>query len=108
MRASLGIAAHFRPEVVLILHPAPCNLADVAVEAGSGGDIHDRSVSRNLTTKQIMLCLTQGYFAHKKPPSPRTLQQVHAQGPMVVLGGGQFLLSEVPLYLLRSPDCPDI
>jgi hypothetical protein len=39
----------------------------------------------------------QGYLAHKKPPSLRTLQYEHAVGPMVVLGGG-VLMSEVPLY----------
>ena len=30
----------------------------------------------------------QGYLAHKKQPLPRTLQYPHAQGPMVVQGGG--------------------
>ena len=28
-----------------------------------------------------------GYFAHKKPPHPRTLQYAYAQGLMVVLEG---------------------
>ena len=32
----------------------------------------------------------QGYLAHKKPPSRRTLQQAFAQGPMVILGGWAF------------------
>ena len=27
------------------------------------------------------------YLAHKNPPSPRTLQQDHAQGPVLILGG---------------------
>ena len=36
--------------------------------------------------------------AHKKPPPPRTLQWAYAWGPTVVLGGGQFLMSEVLLY----------
>ena len=30
----------------------------------------------------------QGYLAHKKHPTPNTLQQDYTQGPMVVLGGG--------------------
>ena len=40
----------------------------------------------------------QGYLAHKKLPPPRTLQWADAYGPRAVLGGGQFLMSEVPLY----------
>ena len=40
----------------------------------------------------------QRYPAHKKTPSPKTLQQASAQGSMQVLGGGNFLMSEVPLY----------
>ena len=39
----------------------------------------------------------QGYLAHKKMPPPRTLQEAYAWGPTVVLGGGRFLVSEVPL-----------
>jgi hypothetical protein len=39
----------------------------------------------------------QGFFAHKKASPPRTLQQAYAQGPMVVLGGGAFLMSKLPL-----------
>ena len=30
----------------------------------------------------------QGYLAHKRTPSPRTLRQACPQGPMTVLGGG--------------------
>ena len=41
----------------------------------------------------------QGYLAHKKMRQPRTLQ--YAWGPMVVLGGGLFLMSEVPLHPFR-------
>ena len=49
----------------------------------------------------------QAYLAHKKLPPPRTLQKAYASGPRAVLGeerflmvpgGGQFLMSEVPLY----------
>ena len=40
----------------------------------------------------------QGYLAHKKQPFCRTLQWAYAWGPMVVLGGGRFLMSEVPLW----------
>ena len=39
----------------------------------------------------------QGYLAYKKPPPRRTLQQEYARGPMVVLQGGLFFMSEVPL-----------
>ena len=39
----------------------------------------------------------QGYVAHKKQPPPRTLKWAYAQGPTVALGGGKFLMSEVPL-----------
>jgi len=36
----------------------------------------------------------QGYLAHKKQRPPRTLQQAYTLGPMVVLGGWAFLMSE--------------
>ena len=39
----------------------------------------------------------QGYLAHKKLRPPRNLQYDYAWGPMVVLGGGLFIMSEVPL-----------
>jgi len=47
----------------------------------------------------------QGCLAHKKAPPPacRTLQLVYAQGPTVIIGGGQFFMSEVPLYTGPSP-----
>ena len=32
----------------------------------------------------------QGYLAHKKTPSRRTLQYAYAYGPVVVLGGWVF------------------
>ena len=45
----------------------------------------------------------QGHPAHKKQPLFRTLPQPYAQGPMVFLvGGGRFLMSEVPLYRVIS------
>ena len=34
---------------------------------------------------------------HHKLPYPRTLRQAYASGPMVVLGGGGDLISEVTL-----------
>ena len=40
----------------------------------------------------------QGYLANKKQPPSRTLQKDYAYGPMVVLGGRLFLMSEVSLY----------
>jgi len=39
----------------------------------------------------------QGYLTHKKQHSPRTPQEDFAYGPMLALGGGLFLMSEVPL-----------
>ena len=47
---------------------------------------------------QNMKNVVQGYFAPKKQHPPRTLQLDYAGGLTVVLGGGQFLISEVPLY----------
>ena len=44
--------------------------------------------------------LLQGCLAHKKQRPPRTLQWDNAQGPTVVLRGGLFLMSEVPLYFI--------
>ena len=44
----------------------------------------------------------QGYLARKKIPHPRTLQQAYAYEPVIVLGGGRFLMSEVPLYVVPS------
>ena len=40
---------------------------------------------------------SQGFLAHEKPLRPRTLQEAHAQGPMVILGKGAVVMSEVPL-----------
>ena len=45
----------------------------------------------------------QGYLAHKRPQPHRTLQKDYAYGPTAVLGGGPFLMSEVPLST-RSPE----
>ena len=39
----------------------------------------------------------QRSLAHKKTPLRKTLQWPYAQGPTVVLGGGQFFVSEVPM-----------
>jgi hypothetical protein len=41
-------------------------------------------------------CL-QGYLAHEKQHTHRTLQKDSALGPKVVLWGGLILMSEVPL-----------
>ena len=40
----------------------------------------------------------QGYLAHHQLPPLRTLRYDYAEGPMVVLGGALFLMSEVSLY----------
>ena len=42
--------------------------------------------------------VVQGYLAHKNPSPSRTLQWPYALGPMVILGGESFFVSEVPLY----------
>ena len=38
----------------------------------------------------------QGYLAREQLPPPRTLQLDYAEGPMVILGGGRVLMSQVP------------
>jgi len=43
----------------------------------------------------------QGYLAHKKPPALGSYKAC-ALGPMVVLGGGRFLMREVPPYTFRT------
>jgi len=50
----------------------------------------------------------QGYLAHKIPRPPSTLQyDNYAQDPMMALGGGLFLVSEVPLYMYHlDPQIP--
>ena len=54
---------------------------------------------RNVRTSSLLIIRPlQGYLAHKKLLPPRTLQWAYAQGPMVVLGGVNFFMSEVPLY----------
>jgi len=40
----------------------------------------------------------QGYLAHKKPLSLRTLQWDHAWAPLAVLGRGHFLMSEAAMH----------
>ena len=42
------------------------------------------------------------YYRGTSLRRPRTLRQAYAQGPMMVLGGGRFLVSEVPLYSASS------
>ena len=43
----------------------------------------------------VKMRILQGHFAYKKIPRPRNPQQNYAYGPMVDLGGGRFLMSEV-------------
>ena len=40
----------------------------------------------------------QEYLAHKKTPHPSNLEYDYAYGPTVALGGGLFLMGQVPLY----------
>ena len=42
----------------------------------------------------------QGYLAHEKQHSLRTLQWDFAQGPMGALWGGLFFIREAPLYII--------
>ena len=46
----------------------------------------------------------QGNLAHEKQPLRRTLQQAHAQGHVVVPGGGGVLMNEVPLCLVGGAE----
>jgi len=39
----------------------------------------------------------QGYLTHRKTLAPGPLLYPNAQGPMMVLGGGYFFMSKVPL-----------
>ena len=55
-------------------------------------------LSLALTIQRIRSRSAQGYLAHKKAPPPRNLQKAYAYGPTVLVGGGAFLISEVPLY----------
>jgi len=48
----------------------------------------------------------QGYLAHQKRPSRRTLRYDHPYGPMVALGGGGFLLARHPCIPLWSRGGP--
>ena len=50
------------------------------------------TVGYNSLHSRLPTASIRGYLA-----PPRTLQQVCAQGPTVVIGGRQFLVSEVPL-----------
>ena len=50
----------------------------------------------------------QGYLAHKKTPSHRILQEANAYDPMEVLGGGRFLMREVPLYAINERTLPSV
>ena len=46
---------------------------------------------------EVDIWAVQGYLSHKKQCPLRALQWDYAYGPIVFLGGGQFLISEVPL-----------
>ena len=49
------------------------------------------------TTAPASGSLPPGHLAHKKQRLPRPLQLKYAKGPVVVLGGWAFRMSEVPL-----------
>ena len=42
--------------------------------------------------------IAQWFLIYKQTHHPRTLPQAYAQGPRGVLGGGRFLVGEVPLW----------
>ena len=48
---------------------------------------------------------SRGYLAHKKPPTPLGPPEDTGHRPYMVLGGGRFLMSEVPLYTRGTPVC---
>ena len=49
----------------------------------------------------------QGYLAHKKPPSSRTLPQAFSQGPRVVSGGWVFSYQRGTPVVLRATNTFD-
>ena len=49
-----------------------------------------------MATLPRWVCI-QGYLADKKTSPPKTLRYAYVQGPMVVLRGSAFFMSEVPL-----------
>jgi len=61
-------------------------------------DVSPTTTNYSFRTLERHCFRLQGYLAQKKLPPPITLQQACAQDPTVVLGGWQFLMSEVPLY----------
>ena len=65
---------------------------------GHSPDYWGRSSSCLMTRWSEYINQLQGYLAHKKLLPPRT----YVQGPMVVLGGLTFLMSEVPLFSPRG------
>ena len=73
--------------VIQILNPSNRKLDEVEGQSGHSNPLNG----------------IQGYLAHKKPHPPRTLQSAYISGPLVVLGGGLFLMSEVPLYPMTVP-----
>ena len=50
----------------------------------------------------------QGYLTDKKTPTPGTLPKAYAYGPVGVLGGGRFLMGEVPQISVGTPLRPGI
>ena len=77
----------------------PVSLSTCAREAGgwrrcAGGGCKERVGDLIGGTEEVL----QGNLAHEKQPLRRTLQQAHAQGHVVVPGGGGVLMNEVPLY----------
>ena len=58
-------------------------------------------ISSELRLGRVRCAHYMGYLAQKKQHPRRTLQQEYASGPIMVLGGWLFLMSEVPLYRQR-------
>ena len=46
----------------------------------------------------------RGTSLMRTPPFRRTLRQDYTKGPMIIRGGGAFLMSEVTLYASMSPN----
>ena len=68
--------------------------------SGSGSTLLASCSDRRLSTTNHGVAGVAEAGADRLPP-PRTLQQAYAQGPMVVPGGVNLLVSEVPMYTLN-------
>ena len=75
------------------------NIYDQGVGLTESGSVRSSGLGPTSPIIKCPLCDqgAQGYLAHKNHPPPRTLQKDNTWGPIVVLGGGLFLVGEVSL-----------